>query len=90
MKRLLKCLFSKKPPLSPKTYGCAPVMCTGTTFTFSQISGNLPSLRDGSNINLVGTVNDSLQVLIIFTDIRHNHERLLYLKFFSSMVNLLP
>ena len=75
MKHLLKCLYSKKPPLLRKIYGCAPVMCTGATFTFSQMSGNLPSLRDGSNMFLIGTVNDSLKVLIIFTDICHNHER---------------
>ena len=42
---------------------------TGTTFAFFQISGNIPSFRGCSNIILKRTVNDSLQILIIFIDI---------------------
>ena len=40
-------------------------MCTGTTFDFSQISGNLTSFRDWSIIIPKGINNDLPQILII-------------------------
>ena len=52
------------------------------TFAFFQIAGNLPSFRDCSNIIFKGTVNDSLQVLIIFIDILSQPWALAGSKFF--------
>ena len=52
------------------------------TFAFFQIAGNLPSFRDCSNIIFKGTVNDSLQVLIIFIDVLSQPWALAESKFF--------